>query len=41
MIILEEVNTLGPRIIINSLHSEYEQFSNFQQADTSDFNMYF
>ena len=33
----EEVNTLGPRIIINSLHSEYEQFSNFQQADTSEF----
>ncbi len=33
----EDVNTLGPRIIINQLCSEYNQFMNFVQADTTEF----
>ena len=33
----EDVNILGPRIIINSLCSEYNQFTNFIQADSSEF----
>ena len=33
----EDVNTLGPKIIINSLFSEYKQFMQYQQADTTEF----
>lgn len=33
----EDVNTLGPRILINLLCSEYNQFTNFIQADSSEF----